>query len=92
MADVIAMAAMLWDEYQNDNTLLATLRTERTALRNAIIAGTTTGDIVQGNKNGASYTMRPGFTVQDRIHILDRAIKGIEANVRPSRTQRIIFS
>lgn len=91
MADVVALAQDLWDLAQDDAGLLATLKTERSSLVLAIVAGTTTGDIVNASKNGASYTQRPGFTVQDRRAALSLAIQCIEADLRPSRNRRAIF-
>jgi|14BtaG_2_1085337.scaffolds.fasta_scaffold174872_2 hypothetical protein len=92
MADVVHAAAQLWDIYQDDNTILATLISDRKALALAIAGGTVTGDVVQGSKNNVNYTIRPGFTIQDRLTMLDLAIKGINANVRPSRNHRIRMS
>lgn len=92
MADVVAFAQVLWDMAQDDATLLTTLKTERASLVASVYGGTTTGDVVQGNKNGVSYTLRPNYTVQDRLLGLDYAIKHIEADIRPSRNRRAIFT
>ena len=92
MADVVEAAAQIWDVYQDDNSILATLVADRKALVLAIAAGTKSGDVIQGSKNGVSYTMRTGFSLQDQLTLLRLAIQGIEANVRPSRNRRIRFS
>lgn len=92
MADVISLAQDLWDVTQDDPAVLNTLKTERKALVLAIASGATTGDIVNASKNGASYTQRPGYTLQDRRAALSVAIRHIEACVRPSRNQRIRFT
>lgn len=92
MADVVSAAARLWDIAQDDSSVLTTLIVDRKALALAVAGGTVTGDVVQGSKNNVNYTIRPGFTVQDRLTILDLAIKGIKANVRPNRNHRIRMS
>lgn len=92
MADVISLAQDLWDIAQDDPAVLSTLKTERKSLVLAIAAGTTTGDIVNASKNGASYTQRPGYTLQDRRAALSVAINHIEGCIRPTHNQRIRFT
>ena len=92
MADVLALAQDLWDLAQDDTRVLATLKTERKSLLLSIASGAVTGDIVNASKNGASYTQRPGYTLQDRRAALSYAIQHIESGIRPSRNQRTRFT
>lgn len=92
MADVVPLAQTLYDLAQDDASIIAKLKTERRSLALGSIDGTTPGDVVNASKNGASYTMRPGYTVQDRLNVLAMAINAIETKIRPSRNKRILFS
>jgi len=91
MADSVALAQDLWDLGQVDPTVLGELRTEHKTFIMAIAKGEIPGDIVNGSKNGSSYTMRPGYTVNDRRTALSLAIRGLEIGIRPSRTCTIRF-
>jgi hypothetical protein len=91
MADLLGFAQDLWDEGQDDSSLLAKLKAERAALSEAIRKGTTVGDIVMGSKNGASYTARIGFTINDRLSAMRHAIRGLESGIRPGNVTRQYF-
>jgi len=92
VADILSLAQDLYDEACEDNALLSEYRTERKSLLAGIRAGTGTGDVVSGTKNGASYTRRVGFSVEDRLSALRYAIQGIEAATRPGHTSRKFFT
>lgn len=87
----MALAQDLWDIAWEDPSYAATLREEAVTLAKAIATGSNTGDVVSGSKNGATYTMRPGFTVQARLRAMRLAIKGLDQGIRPSRNRRVIF-
>jgi aspartate/tyrosine/aromatic aminotransferase len=91
MADVVALAQDLWDLAWDDAAYAATLEEDAVTLTKAVAAGTNTGDVVSASKNGATYTMRPGFTVQERLRAMRLAIKGLKHRTRPSRNRRIVF-
>jgi hypothetical protein len=91
MADVVALAQDLWDLAWDDPSFEAELRGEHRTLLKAIAAGTSTNDIISGSKNGASYTARPGFNIQDRLAGMKLAIQGLDNKVRPSRYKRYFF-
>ena len=74
-----------------DSSLLHEYVTERRALLAGIRNGTSTGDVVSGTKNGASYTRRVGFSVEDRLNALRYAINGINTGVRPGHISRVSF-
>lgn len=92
MADIVSLAADLWDVAQDDPFLLGRLERERNSLIESVALGTTTGDIINASKNGVSYSMRVGYTLNDRISALRLAINGIKMNIRPSRTSQVRFS
>ena len=91
MADILALAQDLYDEACDDTTLVAEYRTEKRALLAGIRAGTGTGDVITGTKNGASYTKRVGFTVEDRLSALRYALQGIAQSARPGNVSRSFF-
>lgn len=91
MADILALAQDLYDEAMEDSSLVAEYRTEKRALLAGIRAGTGTGDVITGTKNGASYTKRVGFTVEDRLSALRYALQGIEQSARPGNVSRSFF-
>lgn len=91
MADLLGFAQDLWDDGQDDSSLLAKLKVERSALSEAIRKGTNVGDIVMGSKNGASYTARIGFTINDRLSAIRHAIRGLESGIRPGNVTRQYF-
>lgn len=91
MADVLGLAKDLWDIGQDDPSLLPKLKAERAALVLAIRDGSGVGDIVQGSKNGASYTMRVGYSIEDRRAALSAAITGLQSGIRPGRVSRTII-
>ena len=91
MADAVSLAQDLWDLGQSDPTVLGELRKERKAFVMSLAKGEIGGDIVSGSKNGSSYTMRPGYTVNDRRTALSLAIYGLEIGIRPSRTCTVRF-
>lgn len=91
MADLLGFAQDLWDDGQDDSSLLAKLKVERSALSEAIRKGTNVGDIVMGSKNGASYTARIGFTINDRLSAIRHAIRGLESGIRPGNVNRQYF-
>jgi hypothetical protein len=91
MADVLDLAQDLYDEACIDGTLLAEYQQEKSAILKAIRSGQTTGDIISGTKNGASYTMRAGYTLEDRKKALSYAIQGILSRARPSNISRGYF-
>jgi hypothetical protein len=91
VADILALAQDLWDEAIQDKSLLADYRSEKRAILAAVRNGTGVGDVISGTKNGASYTKRVGFTVEDRLSALRYAINGIECGVRPSHISRAYF-
>jgi hypothetical protein len=91
MADLLGFAQDLWDEGQDDSSLLAKLKSERAALSEAIRKGTNVGDIIMGSKNGASYTSRIGFTINDRLTAMRYAIRGLESGIRPGNVTRQYF-
>jgi pantoate kinase len=84
MADVLGFAQDLYDDAREDPSLVAEYRAERKALMEGIRNGTGTGDIISGTKNGASYTKRVGFSLDERLSALRIAINGLDCNVRPS--------
>lgn len=92
MADVLSLAQDLFDEAHSDKTLLQEYRSERKALLSGIRNGTGTGDIVAGTKNGASYTKRIGYSLDDRLSALRYAIQGLETGVRPGNVSRAFFT
>ena len=92
MADVVALAQDMWDLARDDPSYAAQLKTDHKALVVAITSGTATGDVISASKNGSSYTMRPGFSIQDRMTAMKLAIRGITTGYRPSRSTRTRFS
>lgn len=92
MADAVTLAQTLWDLGQDDPSILGQLKAERKTLAMSIATGDVTGDIVTGSKNGASYTMRPGYTLQDRVNALGLAIYGLQIGLRPSRSVNVRFN
>ena len=91
MADSVELAQALWDLGREDPTVLGDLKAERKSLVMSIATGGTTGDVVTGSKNGASYTLRPGYNLADRVVALRLAVNALEAGIRPSRTRRVKF-
>jgi len=91
VADLLSLAQDLWDEACQDAGLLAEYQEEKRALLKGIRSGSGNSDIVSGTKNGASYTARVGFSVEDRLAALRYAINGIQSGVRPSNVNRISF-
>lgn len=91
MANILHLAQQLYDANCEDPSILSLLKNEKKALLLGIIAGTNTSDIVAGTKNGASYTARVGYTIDDRLSALGYAITGIETGIRPSNVKRIYF-
>lgn len=91
MADVLLLAQDLYDEAVSDGSLLREYTSEKKALLAGIRGGTTVGDVISGTKNGASYTKRVGFTVEDRLAALRYAINGLQTGVRPSNVSRAYF-
>jgi hypothetical protein len=92
VADILSLAQDLYDEATEDDSLLGEYKSEKRALLAGIRAGTGTGDVVSGTKNGASYTRRVGFSVEDRLSALRYAIAGIESATRPGHTSRVFFT
>ena len=92
MANILGLAQDLWDIGQEDSSLLAKLKAERVALVLAIRNGSGTGDIVSGSENGASYTKRVGYTVDDRRSALSSAINGLQSGIRPGNISYSRFS
>jgi hypothetical protein len=91
MADVLTLAQDLYDEAIDDSSLLTEYRVEKRAMLAGIRAGTGVGDVIAGTKNGASYTKRVGFTVEDRLAALRYAIDGLGTGVRPGNVSRAFF-
>lgn len=91
MADVLSLAQDLYDEACDDPSLLATYQEEKRALMLGIRSGSASGDIISGSKNGASYTKRVGFSVDDRLSALRYAINGIKSGARPGNVSRSFF-
>ena len=83
MADVLGLAKDLWDIGQDDPSLLPKLKAERAALVLGIRDGSRIGDIISGSENGASYTMRVGYSLDDRRAALSAAITGLQSGIRP---------
>ena len=74
-----------------DDDKLAAMEALLEAADLALMAGTTTGDIVTGNKNGASFTMRIDATLSQRMQALQLAINGLNNGLRPSRYARAYY-
>lgn len=87
MADVLALAQDIWDLAREDPQYAAQLKTDYATLVKAIVSGAAAGDVISGSKNGASYTMRPGYSVQDRHAAIKWAVSGINTGFRPSRNR-----
>ena len=92
MADVVALAQDFWDLAMDDPSFAATLRSDRVEMIKAVVAGTNVGDVINGSKNGSQYTIRIGFTLQDRLTAIKMAVNGLDRNRRPSRNQQVWFS
>jgi len=91
MADVLTLAQDLYDEAIKDSSLVAEYGSEKRAMLAGIRAGTGVGDVISGTKNGASYTKRVGFSVEDRLAALRYAIDGLASGVRPGNVSRAYF-
>ena len=91
MADPLTLAQGWWDRAQRDQSYLTTLQRKVDEIDDGIINGTITGDIVQAGKNGANYTQRTNYSLQERLSAMRWAIESIKSGVRPSRNRRIIF-
>lgn len=91
MADVLGLAQDLYDLACEDSSILAELQDEQRTLLRAITSGSTVGDIISGTKNGASYTMRVGYSLDDRRTALREAISAIKNGARPSNVSRGYF-
>ena len=92
MADILSLAQDLYDDAREDSSLVSDYLSERKAMLAGIRSGTGTGDVIAGTKNGASYTKRVGFSIEDRLAALRYAIRGLEAGVRPGNVSRAFFS
>ena len=91
MADAVELAQTLWDLGREDPAILGQLKAEQKTLVLSIATGGTTGDVVTGSKNGASYTLRPGYSIADRVVALKLAVAGLQRNCRPSRLAKVRF-
>lgn len=91
MADVLSLAQMLWDEACSDHSLLAEYQEEKRAILQGIRQGTGVSTIISGTKNGASYTARVDFSLQDRLSALKYAIAGLQTGIRPGHISRAFF-
>lgn len=91
MADPLTLAQGWWDRAQRDPSYVTTLQRKVDEIDDGIIAGTITGDIVQAGKNGANYTQRTNYSLQERLSAMRWAIEAIRVGIRPSRNRRIIF-
>ena len=91
MADVLSLAQDLYDEARDDSSLVSEYSTEKKALLAGIRGGTGTGDVIAGTKNGASYTKRVGFSLEDRLSALRYALQGLACGARPGNVSRTRF-
>jgi hypothetical protein len=91
MADPLILAQGWWDRSQRDPSYLTILQRKVDEIDDGIVNGTITGDIVQAGKNGANYTQRTNYSLQERLGAMRWAIESIKTGVRPSRNRRIMF-
>ena len=82
---------MLYDLAQDDGTLQAKLSAERSRLALDVYVSGNGGEVIQGSKNGASYTKNMSVTKGERLRVLDVAIRHIAAGVRPTSSVRVTF-
>jgi hypothetical protein len=91
MADPLILAQGWWDRSQRDPSYLTILQRKVDEIDDGIINGTITGDIVQAGKNGANYTQRTNYSLQERLGAMRWAIESIKTGIRPSRNRRTMF-
>lgn len=77
----------------DDLTLLADLKTERTALARELLTNPESGtEITSGSGNGTSFTGQTAFTKSERLAFLEYAIDAIEnEQPPPNRTYGVFW-
>ena len=91
MADIIELARGYYDIAKGDSSETASMKRTYKALVKATMDGSNTGDVVNGSKNQASYTIRLGVSVTDRMTAMRIALRGLAHGIRPARNTRTKF-
>lgn len=91
MASVVELAQDFYREGCKDPSFAASLASYHRTLLLSVASGDRCGDVVQGSKNGSSYTIRPAYSLDERRQAISLALACLRGGTPPTNTQKSRF-
>ena len=91
MASVVELARDFYNQGCKDPSFAASLADYHKQILVSVMSGDRCGDVVQGSKNGSSYTIRPAYSLDERRQAISLALICLKAGTPPTNTQKSRF-